>query len=468
MFGDDDLDMTSPAQVAEAYGGDKRKIGQAVQIGLLDPTIGVMAGMFIDRMRAAAVKEQQPNTTVAQDVMAPAMAPTMPAAGLAAAQPAPPVPQAPQQTVMAAGGGLMDLNVPDAMYDYAGGGIVAFQNEGFVDPIFSATPDEMMTAPSGGGEYQRFTGDMTLPELQEYYRSGKVPDRLKGQEPRGFGSRGAPLLGDFVFSPPKPTRTREERSTDSVVPAAPSRRQADTKAEDKDVVDRKKEEAAQKPAAEPTDYAAMVETLKRRFGVSDTPDAAAREALSKYRERLDKDISKAGALGMIQAGLGIAGGKSRYALQNLAGAVPGISEYAKSLEGIRREERGLIDAEAKLDEAANARRRGDMDTAIRLEKEAKELGLREQGLEVQRRQAAASERQAGRVAPQVEYVREYAKAKGISFDQAAREIAEMQGEARNPMNAILADRFRSAAQGGRGQIDIRDLMEKYPGFTPTR
>jgi hypothetical protein len=452
-----EIDMMSPTKVAETYGGDKRKIGQAVQMGIIDPTVGVMAGMFIDRMRAAAVKEQQPTATVAQEVMAPAMAPpAMPAANLAAAQ-------APVES------GLAALPVPEEVVpnEYAGGGIVAFQNEGFVDPIFSATPDEMMTAPPGGGEYQRFTGDMSLPELQEYYRSGKVPERLKGQEPRGFGSRGAPLLGDFVFSPPKPTRTREERSTDSAAPATPPRRQADSRAEDRDVVDRRRDEAAQKPS-EQTDYAAMVENLKKRFGVSDTPDAAAREALSKYRERLDKDISKAGALGMIQAGLGVAGGKSRYALQNLAGAVPAISEYAKSLEGIRREERGLIDAEAKLDEAANARRRGDMDTALRLEKEARDIGIREKGLEIQRRQVAASERQASRMGAEAEVIDRYARSKGISFDQALAEIATAKGIGRDPFRAQIAEMVGGRLGKGQSNIDIKDLLSKYPDLAPTR
>lgn len=448
-----DVDMMSPSKVAEMYGGDKRKIGQAVQMGILDPTVGVMAGMFIDRVRSAAAKEMAPQTTVAQEVMAPAMAPpAMPAAGLGAAQAAP------------VERGLAALPVPEEAIpsEYAGGGIVAFQNEGFVDPIFSATPEEMVTAPSGGGEYQRFTGDMTLPELQEYYRSGKVPERLKGQEPRGFGSRGAPLLGDFVFSPPKPTRARDERPAASA-PSTSSERRAESRAEDQDVVDRRQAEGAQKPAEAQTDYATYIENLKKRFGVSDTPDATARAALQKYRERLDTDISKAGALGMIQAGLGIAGGKSRYALQNLAGAMPGISEYAKSLEGIRKEERGLIDAEAKLDEAANARRRGDMDTALRLEKEAKDLAIRERTAAAQESQAAASARAAARRAPQVEYVLEYARAKGISFDQAAREVAEMQGEARNPVNALIAENFRKGRAAGKNDAQIMsDLRKSYP------
>jgi len=132
-----EIDLMSPSKVAEAYGGDKRKIGQAVQMGLIDPTVGVMAGMFIDRIRAAAAKEQQPTATVAQEVMAPAMAPAtppvMPAAGLAAAQAAP------------VERGLAALPVPEEAVpnEYAGGGIVAFQNRGLVDLDLS-DPEALM------------------------------------------------------------------------------------------------------------------------------------------------------------------------------------------------------------------------------------------------------------------------------------------------------------------------------------
>lgn len=460
-----EIDMMSPEAVAEKYGGNKRDIGQAVQMGLLDPTVGVMAGMFIDRMRAAAIKEQQPTATVAQETLptvaaAPAglgatpvaqqVAPQMAAAAPAAFAPAP---------VRAAGGGLADLPVPDDMVpnEYAGGGIVAFSDEGFVDPIFSAPGEDPYARDRAPSQYESFTGDMTLPELQEYYRSGKVPDRLKGKEPTGFGSRGAPLIGGGYrgfetprtpASPPA-AKGKEESKTDRVPPSA-----ADSSAD----VSAGKASATPK---EETDYAAMVENLKKRFGVTDDAEAKGREALAKYREKLTSDIDKAGALGMIQAGLGIAGGKSRYALQNLAGAAPGITEYAKSMEKLRGEERGILDSEIKLDQAADARRRGDMATALKLEQDAKELAVRE-------RAAAAQERAAGRPGAQTEYVMAYAKSKGISFDQAAKEIAELQGEARNPLMYEAANRIKDAMKGGKSQIDIRDLLEKYPGVVPTR
>jgi hypothetical protein len=107
-----EMDMMSPEKVAAKYGGDKQKIGQAAQMGLLNPTVAVMAGMFIDRMRGAAAKEQAPQSTVAQDTMA---APQAAPAGLGA------ISQAPME------GGLEALPTPNLdNAEYAGGGIVAF------------------------------------------------------------------------------------------------------------------------------------------------------------------------------------------------------------------------------------------------------------------------------------------------------------------------------------------------------
>ena len=157
--------MQSPEQVAKDYGGNKQKIAEAMQMGVLDPTVGTLAGMFIDRMRSAAQQEAAPQQTVAQQTFAPP-APPAPPAGLgatpqAAAMPPmgpppemgapPPPPQdmgmpAPEgeMPMMAeggmvstyAGGGLSDVPVPDGMFDepsnggfddgYAGGGLVAF------------------------------------------------------------------------------------------------------------------------------------------------------------------------------------------------------------------------------------------------------------------------------------------------------------------------------------------------------
>jgi hypothetical protein len=147
--------LQSPEQIAKDYGGNKQKIAQAMQMGIVDPTAGTLAGMFIDRMRSAQMMEQAPQGTIAQQVMgglppAPQMAPP-PSGGLGATpQAGPPMaPQMPpqQETIdvpmpsdempeMAAGG-IAGLSVPDNMFDepdgggYATGGLVAFAGGGW-------------------------------------------------------------------------------------------------------------------------------------------------------------------------------------------------------------------------------------------------------------------------------------------------------------------------------------------------
>lgn len=147
--------LQAPEHIAKEYGGNKKRIEEGMKLGLVDPTAGILAAMFIDRMRSAQMQEMQPSSTVAQQVMggAPAAPVGPPAAGGLGALPppapsmtppmgasgAPPIPPG-----MADGGylppyasgGLGDLPVPDTMFDestnggyddgYAGGGIVAF------------------------------------------------------------------------------------------------------------------------------------------------------------------------------------------------------------------------------------------------------------------------------------------------------------------------------------------------------
>jgi hypothetical protein len=138
--------LQSPEAIAKEYGGNKLKIAQAAQNGLVDPTAAVLAGMFIDRMRSAAAQEQVPQQTVAQQVLGPqtppppqmpqAMSPMggpgmpppggMPPQGGMGMPPPQPQPQQPPMPMMSAGGVAM-LDVPDDLYEYGGGGLVAFQ-----------------------------------------------------------------------------------------------------------------------------------------------------------------------------------------------------------------------------------------------------------------------------------------------------------------------------------------------------
>ena len=191
--------IQSPEDIAKDYGGNKQKIAQAMQMGVVDPTAGVLAGMFIDRMRSAQVQEGAQAPTVAQQVFAPPAPPAPPApmGGMGpppgappmgdmpmGAPPAPPMdgmpmgappmgappmgappmgappmggmppgappmggmpPGAPPMGDMPMGmadGGLAMLPIPETMFDepnnggYADGGIVAFNPGGL-----TSTPD---------------------------------------------------------------------------------------------------------------------------------------------------------------------------------------------------------------------------------------------------------------------------------------------------------------------------------------
>jgi hypothetical protein len=153
--------IQAPENIAKEYAGNKQKIAQAAQMGIVDPTAAVLAGMFIDRMRSAQVMEGAQQPTVAQQVLGggqPQGAPPAPQQGMGPPPQGMPIPPqgmgAPPQMPMApppqdvgmapppqgmAMGGLTTLPVPDAMFDepdngsYAGGGMVAFAPGGDVD-----------------------------------------------------------------------------------------------------------------------------------------------------------------------------------------------------------------------------------------------------------------------------------------------------------------------------------------------
>ena len=445
----DNFDLLSAEKVAAKYGGDKRKIGQAAQMGLVNPTVAVMAGMFIDRMRGAAIKEQQPTTTVAQDVMAPATQ----MAGLGAtpqAQTAPQMPgQAPTQmaaapamaaqTATLAEGGLAALPVDEDMFpdEYAGGGIVAFEGGGPTTPFGRFISDSAIgrfasdfgkkaaeaseaqklqleltekygTAGGFGGLFMPQTdeerqrakdimqrlGRADINELRQLNAPSAVPiDQLSQAQQTGTDSidalRAKAAASRAGMTPQNRALYDEnisgmKRIAENVAP------KTEAKATEAKAPEGVNVKAADKAL---TDYAKKVRDINKEFGVSDEPDAKTRAALEKYKEKLNKDLDKAGALGLVSAGLGIAGGKSQYALQNLAGAAPAIEQYSKAMSQIREGEKGILDSEAKLDQAADARARGNVKLALELEKDAKDLALNE-------RKVKAIEKQTGRLNPE--------------------------------------------------------------------
>jgi hypothetical protein len=123
----------------------KPQLGRMAQLGMIEPQKAMMAGMMRDRIAKEDAKP--PTSTVAQDVLGlqpPQQQPQPQQMGMpqmAQAQPQqapqpqmgmPPQPEQPPMdaTQMAATGGLTSLPVPEQ--DYAGGGIVAFDDGGEV------------------------------------------------------------------------------------------------------------------------------------------------------------------------------------------------------------------------------------------------------------------------------------------------------------------------------------------------
>jgi hypothetical protein len=504
----DNFDLLSAEKVAAKYGGDKRKIGEAAQMGLVNPTVAVMAGMFIDRMRSAAIAEQKPTTTVAQEVLNPPVqtaglgatpqaqtAPQMPAQAptqMAAA------PAMPTQTATLAEGGLAALPVNEDMFpdEYAGGGIVAFEEGGPTTPFgrFASefgsnfrnkTAEELEILKLQDELRGKYGSASSLPGLfmsqtdEERQRAKDIMGRLTRMDVNelrqltGSKNRAVPI---DQLSQAQQTGTD---SIDALRAKAAASRAGISNPEDRarydenisgikriaeDVAPKGKASEAKAPegvnvkAADKalTDYAKKVKEINKEFGVSDEPDAKTRAALEKYKEKLNKDLDKAGALGLVQAGLGIAGGKSQYALQNLAGAAPAIEQYSKAMSQIRESEKGILDSEAKLDQAADARARGNVKLALELEKDAKDLALKE-------RQAAASEKQALKPSQFAEQYSIYA-----ADEKAAGRTPSFEGFRKTLGSGDENIDFRARSEAERQFAQQKLLFGQIPGYKELR
>lgn len=185
----------SVGDLVAAYGSNVQKLKMDAAAGKIDPTKAVMAMMAIQRI-VAANTQPPPGTTVAQDTgITPPPQPMMPP------------PAAPQQAPvqMAYGGqvaisnnqvpspamerGLDGIPVPDNMFDYAGGGMVAFAD---------------------GGNVQRFTpgGLSALQTPYNIYQSNAPRFQETASTPSGGG------LLDYLASYPE--RRKQEAAAEAI------------------------------------------------------------------------------------------------------------------------------------------------------------------------------------------------------------------------------------------------------------
>jgi len=379
-------DFNQARDLAIKY-GDKKVIGRMAAMGMVEPTTAVLAGMMLDRIVANAI--EPPETTVTEDVFAP------PQAGLGAIAPQgmgqPQMAQAPQQ-------GLDQIPVPEQMFSQpqgaAGGGIVAFQA-------------------GGRGVDRRILDSLTLRELQEYNRTGKLPGRFEIMaDPSVAGMTVDPIFGTSTGMPTfsgmleqqgglmtpstaedviaraqrgeGPNVSRPAAPADIAVvppggPVIPRPTGIAEAAPAKSVVKKPEEKKPLSIFDEAKNAADKLNAYKTQFGIGgEDPDAAMREKLKQLQEGSKEERREAAYMAMIMAGLGIAGGTSPYFAVNLKEAIPALKEYGVAKRDIKKAEMEYTKMETELNRSAEARKRGDMELALRLQESAadRELKLR--------------------------------------------------------------------------------------------
>jgi hypothetical protein len=406
--------LQAPESIAKEYGGNKQAIAQAAQMGLLDPTAAVLAGMFIDRMRTAAMQEQAPTQTVAQETFAP---PAQPQMGMPQGQPQampPPMQQGmpPQmQPEMApqgfAEGGLASLYVPDNMYDYAGGGIVAFQAGGrtTVGGEFGNITPMIQRGIGAAQRYdedvarkralsrqvvQKFAGDptkrdiinqvdrMSVPELETILASvAPTPVNLAANMPVSD----APMLGSGA--PPVrtvadlnamegnidrglrslPGLTPDQSEANIAAARPPAEEPSAAMPQGMNIADiiRQSDMLAQAISPRPTGQAltaeqagSNVDALLKQSGFDPELFAKQQQQLETEKESLKEDRKTAQNMRIIEAGLGIMAGTSANAFENIGkGATPAIQGLAKDIKDLKATERALTKSQMDLDTKRN-------------------------------------------------------------------------------------------------------------------
>ena len=343
--------IQAPEDIAKEYAGNKQKIAQAAQMGIVDPTAAVLAGMFIDRMRSAQVMEARQMPSVAQQVLggppaAPPMAP--PPMGAPPAPPAPP-PMAPPPQGMAMGG-LASLPVPDAMFDeptnggyddsYAGGGMVAFSDGGstgglgdFIEQTVRKLDPNIQIAgrartPARNAEVGGVAGSYHLIDAARDVSvpPGMAKSQFIAQLKSVFGSDYdiLPSKGNSVHIEPGPKLGEKVRANAGSMPIP-----------ERDL------STAQGRATALEDYAPVAQRLLARSPEQEAMRAEARASFEDMRspERYEKERKDAMYMTLAEIGFNMASSKSPYVLQAIGeaakAALPGARVDKKERKALK-------------------------------------------------------------------------------------------------------------------------------------
>ena len=101
------------------------------------------------------------------------------------------------------------------------------------------------------------------------------------------------------------------------------------------------------------------------------PKTPALQGLEKLLDKQDAETGgekdKAAGLALLSAGLAIAGGSSRFALQNLKEAIPAVAQYGDALKDIKKMERENMKLRGDIEQARRAESRDDTKLKLQLE-----------------------------------------------------------------------------------------------------
>ncbi len=407
--------LQAPEQIAKEYGGNKQKIVEATQMGLVDPTAAVLAGMFIDRIRSAQAQEQVPQTTVAQQVLAPAPPPQqqMPPPS------SPPVPMglgatpqgaamAPPQNQMApppqAGptqAGLEALPVPDS--DFADGGLVAFAGGGAYDrykrAIIQQESGGRYGVPNGSGSGAMGIGQLmpdTARALAARLGMPYNPALLAGNDAESRAYQDALTEAatkeawDYGKGDPTqaagyyhagPNKAGWGPKTEKYMKEVAARMGRDGGGESEGGGDGEGDDYYPGTAASPAqDRSLQMEKVLQMLGTDESDPA--RDALMAYYqsqtspEQMKQDKERDKWEMLAQIGLGMASSKSPYLLQSFgeaaSAALPGAVEARRAREN---KLPASLRGEADIAGQRRAEHKGDIKTALETTKDDRNYEL---------------------------------------------------------------------------------------------
>jgi len=248
------------------------------------------------------------------------------------------------------------------------------------------------------GKRMQFSPDVKA-YAQQLYKAGNTPqeDYLAKEQQRALGgnplrAKGAPsatpaadmilpygqskatnVLGNAPPAPPPsgnkpPAPPAEKQGLGSIAPSTKVLTPEQAKEQAGEFVDFEESRTALRKAE--TDQESQGARLRTMLADS-LPKTPAMEGLEKLLDKQDAatggEKDKAAGLALLSAGLAIAGGSSRYALQNLKEDIPAVAHYGEALKDINTMERENMKMRGEIEQARRAEARDDTKLKLQLE-----------------------------------------------------------------------------------------------------